>query len=1330
MNMNNRCKEHFNAQRAEAQEGVDEAEGTLVGRLSLAKRSQAIMKKRPQAVKDSLLLCESCNPPIVCMGKAPALRGGWCISKLGCTGCKDERRNPSGFGGLPYRGQIINGQAGDAWDELSYRSEIGSAGASGKGLLQPEANGFARSLKQQLLLGAQGPGGGELHDGVEAASQHPFQINMASTTSFHEITLRPSTPMQTAPFIDLKAIEPGGLRGVSPCESGGTATPVSATSSNAAYCGVWGAAVRADCVSNPQGILQAMLFSHAQSVLSATELHALRHVLQLERTGPLEEDAAQLVQVMADPLSAEPLSASEHKSLLGLLKRRGVTALPAARNHRLKGLLVRAIASSLSPEQQDCAKAAWLGAAQVTPMSPSGLSRLAAFLNGEGWEGTDVQAAIEDQLKLLCTLPQQQAIHRLLFLEDLWSLSLEQRELLEALQVQQPAVSAAQGFEVSPRTEQPQREESADSNVCEALHVLLQFLAATLTSHQRAHLFALLHMGGTPPGHTERAQPSEGREEHQSAIYLFSARLVTLVRRVLDAQPLTPAECRELQEGVLRALGQLVSEEQLQALQRVINLDDRAPDSEENLRALEDLRLALTFRQISSACLDQLEGSGLRATLLHCLGRTLSSEQLWVLTRVLDKWKPEKNQDQQAQPPQSVPPALDASTVSGGSNWKDGSAEPAHIDSRRKEATELLGCASKVLGKLNDLFVADAQRNDEPSQMQPAMTQGYSRQEESNKARWPAVDEAPGGQQPSASFNFGVKAAKKQSGLAVSELDDAGQASRDREGMVLSSGDRPSGGGPSKTGVHSPTPSGILGPVEVSTSLLGDDRGVGHAKPTGEPEEKHALEDAKKGYLKRCPCLYHQQQDRLEEEERRANLELLESLKCASFMRREQTAEDLADDVAWSISLDETSFPTENQGAQDPAHQQDTAETGAPFESGSFGSSLQPFSRQEDEPLLPSRGRSMPLSVRRGGSSPYKLQGHIASLSGASSSREKFGVGRSIAHTRSLGATLHHGPEAGRSRSAPVSPPQARHAGGSSRSQVEFSFERSLRSSCVFDRAGKSYEDKSIAAEEDKSTMQKRALEKAQQLAQDAKVALWIFLKKQVQPANSGLGPQLVDMINLQHLSARTLPPGKGWQTRSLLRMIEGIVALVCSLRGEEAGSSLLSPLITLAQQTHAENCDLAIHAEVENARQALLLLDASSDPKPLAQQVKDGTADALETNVEKVKRAKSQRQTSEADEDLGSNIGEDADSYAAQASGQEAPEEADDEGAHKDNDTQRESKEKPFTSKLSEKFKQAALIDRGPVIGRQLRPRAEKPFGNFIRSHDEAMHSNKVKHF
>ena len=39
------------------------------------------------------------------------------------------------------------------------------------------------------------------------------------------------------------------------------------------------------------------------------------------------------------------------------------------------------------------------------------------------------------------------------------------------------------------------------------------------------------------------------------------------------------------------------------------------------------------------------------------------------------------------------------------------------------------------------------------------------------------------------------------------------------------------------------------------------------------------IQALQQGYLKRCPCLYHQQQDQKEEEERQANLKLLDSLE-------------------------------------------------------------------------------------------------------------------------------------------------------------------------------------------------------------------------------------------------------------------------------------------------------------------------------------------------------------------------------------------------------------------------------------------------------------------
>ncbi|KAL8433129.1 hypothetical protein ACSSS7_004106 [Eimeria intestinalis] len=1350
---------------------------------------------RPDSLVSPGILCQSCccadssGPCTFCFARFPCcphkgedkalprtdrvapgkyvLLKGWGICRLGCTGCKDETVEPSSLGVSPSVMQITRSKSENAWSELSYRSETGCAATSEEGLLHPEATGLAGRLKHRLLFGAQGAGR-DLQDEAEGAIHHPFQIDMASTP-FHQTALHFSMPAQTAGFMDPKSTMVEG-RGKHPsCESEGTVTPASVTSLNAAYSGVWGAAIRADCVSNPQGILQAVLFSHAQGVLSAIELHALRHVLHLERTGPLENEATQVVQVLADPLSAEPLSASEHKCLVGLLKLCGVTSHSAAKNHRLKSLLIRALASSLSSEQQACASSALRGEAPAPPMSPSGLSRLAAFLNGDGWEGTDLQAEIEEHLKPLCTLSQRQAIHRLLFLEGPWLLSLEERELLEALQVQLPASVAHQGTMVFTKTE-PQCEHAADLSVCEVLHVLLQLLAATLTS--------------SASGHKETEQRFVGKEEHQAAIQPLSARLVTLMRRVLDAQPLAPAECWELQQGALRALEQLVPGGQLQAIQRIIDLDEQAPCSEENLGVLRDMQLTLPMKEIPFACLDQLDGSGLRGALLRCLGRTLSSEQLWVLKRVLGKWKREGHQSQESQRPLPLPPAPDASDASGGSRWRDGSAGLVHIAPGKGEATELLGYACNVLGKLNDLLVADRQRTGKPPHAQREMTPGSARLEESGRVGPHGADEAADAQQPPSSLKFGVQESKEQGALAHPELYETMQVSRSREGTAASSHDHLRSGGPSKTGDSFPTYSAATDPSEVSGAGVGDGRGGVHAKRTAGPAEEHTsilgdseisqhfepcvvrghtgsldpsksfsafpeiyLEDLKtwrqeftqrqelyeilkmlnmklhvrlsvlyacvpqpfiakiqslqKGYLKRCPCLYHQEQDRLEEEERRTNLELLESLNCASFMRREQTTDELADDVAWSMSsLVDVSF--QHQGGPDHAQPEDAADTeSAPFESRSFGSSLRPLHEQEEEPLFSSRGRSMPLLMSPGGSPGRRLQHGFVSLSGASSFHDSFGAARSLALTKSLGATFRHGHEASRSSSAPATPPlpRARTAGGPSLSQHEFSFERSLRSPCVFAPAGKISRDKSVAVEEDKSSMQKRALERAQQLARDAKVAMWIFFKKQVQPAKSDLGPELVDRINLQHLSARTLPPGKGWRTRSLLRTIEGIVGVVCSLREEEAGASLLSPLIALAQQTHVEDCDLAIHAEVESARRALLLLDLPSSARPCAQQVKGGNAVASETSVKKAQRVKSQLQTSEGDGDVGSNLGEEADSYVAPDVTREASHEAEDEGAPKDNGISRDSKKKSLALKLPEQFKQAALIERGRLM-------------------------------
>lgn len=122
----------------------------------------------------------------------------------------------------------------------------------------------------------------------------------------------------------------------------------------------------------------------------------------------------------------------------------------------------------------------------------------------------------------------------------------------------------------------------------------------------------------------------------------------------------------------------------------------------------------------------------------------------------------------------------------------------------------------------------------------------------------------------------------------------------------------------------------------------------------------------------------------------------------------------------------------------------------------------------------------------------------------------------------------------------------------------EFSREQGLRSPRAPTPPGGARREQEVAMDERKRLMQRQALEKAQQLKQDAKVACWIALKRQLQPGEPISGLELVGKMNLSHLDAKTLPRGKGWKTRALLRMVEGIIALVCRLLGGAEGACVL----------------------------------------------------------------------------------------------------------------------------------------------------------------------------
>lgn len=65
------------------------------------------------------------------------------------------------------------------------------------------------------------------------------------------------------------------------------------------------------------------------------------------------------------------------------------------------------------------------------------------------------------------------------------------------------------------------------------------------------------------------------------------------------------------------------------------------------------------------------------------------------------------------------------------------------------------------------------------------------------------------------------------------------------------------------------------------------------------------MEAIQSGYVKRCPCLYHQQQDQREREERQANLQLLNALGSFHCGPQGQAVGGAATSLADNTSIDE-----------------------------------------------------------------------------------------------------------------------------------------------------------------------------------------------------------------------------------------------------------------------------------------------------------------------------------------------------------------------------------------------------------------------------------------
>lgn len=199
------------------------------------------------------------------------------------------------------------------------------------------------------------------------------------------------------------------------------------------------------------------------------------------------------------------------------------------------------------------------------------------------------------------------------------------------------------------------------------------------------------------------------------------------------------------------------------------------------------------------------------------------------------------------------------------------------------------------------------------------------------------------------------------------------------------------------------------------------------------------------------------------------------------------------------------------------------------------------------------RNRSFPrrkpsLSRRVGSSSDCCSLDRLEYSTGSMervSSLPSFPTAKAPSHTSSLGSVSPMSGEEKQKRAEPLTCIRS-HTKGSLHSDQH---QRRISSDQL-----RRLRDEDITIEERKALMQQKALEKAQKVKVDAKVACWVACMKRSKPGKPAPGIELVDRMNLSHLNAKTLPKGKGWKTRGLLEMVEGIVSLVCKLpRGTES---------------------------------------------------------------------------------------------------------------------------------------------------------------------------------
>lgn len=147
--------------------------------------------------------------------------------------------------------------------------------------------------------------------------------------------------------------------------------------------------------------------------------------------------------------------------------------------------------------------------------------------------------------------------------------------------------------------------------------------------------------------------------------------------------------------------------------------------------------------------------------------------------------------------------------------------------------------------------------------------------------------------------------------------------------------------------------------------------------------------------------------------------------------------------------------------------------------------------------------------------------------------------------------------------------------------------------------------------------------------------------------------------------------------------------------------ASALPRLVALANQTRVEDCDLAIHAEVENARSALLSLCSLGASGSGIEQLVEANAGegALGSRRPKLRGPASEDGAFGADVGETEGAGGEASAAAAQTAKHPPRRVSKAVRPKPDKNTEKERKERT-TYALPAKFKQAALSENAPVSG------------------------------